>query len=232
MSSGKIISMNERRDDRYQIDRENAIRIVDRCQACLSGQIPHLIRELFEHADDDMYKLADKSDQDIIETQYFAAMRQLRKLRDSIEASFVLHLKTAFSDFWQSHNLLQRSEPGSSIGDLALVGNDELEEQLAIDAMIAKAEGLFSLELQGLGERFAKLARVEVLEPKDNPIGPCQFVEGMHQIDCRVRSQKVVAVRHCGTFIQRKCNLYFFHNYLFPIVQQSLRCTRCRNNWT
>ena len=178
MSGGKIVSMNERLDDRKQIDREKSLRIVSKCQACLFDQIPHLIRELFDHADDDMFKLADKSDQDIIETQYFAAMRQLRKLRDSIEQAFIRHLRTSYSDFWITHNLLQQTDKELCCEDLSLVNDDELEEQLAIDGMISKAESRYSLELHGLGARFAKIARIEKLDLKDNPVGPYQFVEG------------------------------------------------------
>lgn len=151
MSGGNILSMNERLDDRKHIDREKSLRIVSKCQACLFDQIPHLIRELFDHADDDMFKLADKSDQDIIETQYFAAMRQLRKLRDSIEQACIRHLRTSYSDFWITHNLLQQTDKELCCEDFSLVNDDELEEQLAIDGMISKAESRYSLELHGLG---------------------------------------------------------------------------------
>ena len=45
------------------------------------------MQELFEHIDDELYQLADKSASDVLQTRYFDAMRELRKLRERMAAA-------------------------------------------------------------------------------------------------------------------------------------------------
>ena len=80
-------------------------RIVGRCQGAFFDLLQPLIRELFEHADDQMYSLANKSEKDVVETQYFAAMRQLRKLQGTIETTFRNYLRRTFRKFWIANNV-------------------------------------------------------------------------------------------------------------------------------
>jgi hypothetical protein len=152
-------------------------RIAGRCQDAFFDLLLPLIRELFEHADDDMYALAKKSETEIVETQYFAAMRQLRKLQDTIESTFESHLRRTFSQFWIANNVMSAEECDFKVDSISLVQDDELEEQLAIDGLIAKSENRFALELQSIDARFSKLAGVEAIVPTQNPVSPYHFAE-------------------------------------------------------
>ena len=42
-----------------------------------TGLSEELMQELFEHVDDELYQLADKSASDVLQTRYFEAMREL-----------------------------------------------------------------------------------------------------------------------------------------------------------
>ncbi len=152
-------------------------KIAGRCQDALFDLLPPLIRELFEHADDDMYALANKSETDIVETQYFAAMRQLRKLQDTIESTFENYLRRTFRQFWIANNVMSAEECDFKVDSIALVQDDELEEQLALNGLIAKSENRFALELQSINARFSKLAGVEAIVPTQNPVSPFHFAE-------------------------------------------------------
>src|SRR5210317_712418 len=80
MSDEKIVKIDAAQGIRRKQEAAKHPQLVNKCQTCLFDQLPELIRELFEHADDDMYELANKARKDIVETQYFSAMRELRKL--------------------------------------------------------------------------------------------------------------------------------------------------------
>lgn len=177
MSDEKIIKIDAAQAIRQKQEAAKNLKLVDKCQACFLNQLPKLIRELFEHADDDMYELANKARKDIVETQYFAAMRELRKLREDIEQSFQEHLRAKFKEFWVTHNVILGHEADIALDSLALIEADELEEQLAVDGLVSKAENRYSVELQGLSARFALLARRQELDLRQNPLSPYHFVE-------------------------------------------------------
>lgn len=181
MSEKKIVSIDDAHGIKRKHEAKRRLKLVETCQESFFDQLPHLIRELFEHTDDDMYELASKSQTDIVETQYFYAMRELRKLREDIESSFQGHLKRIFREFWIGHKLMSADQKEPEPGDLSLIKDEELEEQLAVDGMIAKAETRYATELQALSARFAVLANAKQLELQDNPLAPVHFVDAFRR---------------------------------------------------
>jgi len=177
MTDDNIIRFGNRWFQTSNTQDKKSQRIAGRCQDAFFDLLLPLIRELFEHADDDMYALANKSETDIVETQYFAAMHQLRKLQGTIESTFQDYLRRTFRQFWIANNLMSAEECDFKVDSIALVQDDELEEQLAIDGLIAKSENRFALELQSINARFSKLAGVEAIVPTENPVSPHHFAE-------------------------------------------------------
>ena len=177
MSDDKIVKIDQAQGIRLKQEAAKLVKLVNKCQVCFFDHLPKLIRELFEHADDDMYDLANKAKKDIVETQYFCAMRELRKLREDIERSFTAHLKNKFKEFWISHDVISGHEAEIQLENLALIEVDELEEQLAVDGLVSKAVNRYSVELQGLSARFAVLARIDELDSVQNPLAPYHFVD-------------------------------------------------------
>ena len=141
-----------------------------RCRKVAGDTLPRLLQDLFEHLDDDLYELADKSANDAVETRYFDAMRDLRKLRNGIERAFMGAVLGYYDAFWRGDAVLPDDGPGS--GELSLVDDAELEEDLAVGNVISKAENRYHRELYGLNQRFAHMAGVEAIADADNPLGP------------------------------------------------------------
>lgn len=145
----------------------------------LAETLPRLMQELFEHVDDELYQLADKSASDVLQTRYFDAMRELRKLRENIEKRFVDGQLARYDAFWNEPTapLEARSETVPE-DELSLVDNDELEENLAVSSMVSKAENRYHRELFALSMRFAQLVGVPDLSARQNPVGPMALAEG------------------------------------------------------
>ena len=74
--------------------------LVAACRTHAVDTLPRLMQELFEHVDDELYQLADKSASDVLQTRYFDAMRELRKLRGQIEQAFITAQMSRFDRFW------------------------------------------------------------------------------------------------------------------------------------
>jgi hypothetical protein len=136
------------------------------------------MQELFEHLDDELYQLADKSTSDMLQTRYFDAMRELRKLRDAIEQAFLRDQLERYEAFWKQPAAGGETGIAGDLDELSLVDEDELEENLAVGGMVSKAENRYHRELFALNMRFAQLAGVSDLSSRNNPVGPHNLAEG------------------------------------------------------
>ncbi len=157
--------------------------LVTACRAHLVYTLPRLMQELFEHLDDELYQLADKSASDMLQTRYFEAMRELRKLREPVEKAFQRAQLDAFDAFWLQSSKTDPQNGGGELenAELSLVDNDELEENLAISGMVSKAENRYHRELFALNMRFAQLAGIADLSTRQNPVGPFTLGEGFRE---------------------------------------------------
>ncbi|HWV15835.1 MAG TPA: DUF1631 domain-containing protein [Cellvibrio sp.] len=136
-------------------------------------QLQNLLRELFDQVDDAMFELADKATSNQDQNIYFDSMREVRLGRKAMEASFFRSIDISFAqllDHGAYHNEVNEPEREFSLDDLSLVKNDDLEEIVAIEAMINKANEQFAEPIQHLTLRIDHLVPVKVYQ-KNNPLG-------------------------------------------------------------
>ncbi len=148
------------------------------CRVHLKDTLPRLMQELFEHVDDELYQLADKSASDVLQTRYFDAMRELRKLREQIDQGFLRNQLDRYDAFWQQPVAPDEAKPIDGTDELSLVDDEELEENLAVNGMVSKAENRYHRELFALNMRFAQMVGVTDLPVRQNPVGPFNLAEG------------------------------------------------------
>ncbi len=179
MANDNVISFGHSVDGaRRRIADARLRQIVSSIRNVVSETLPRLIQDLFEHLDDELYALADKSASDALQTRYFEAMRELRVLRASIERSYLETRMHAFDAFWE-HPVSPSSEL-SELDELemSLIEKEDLEEDLAISSMVSKAENRFHRELFALNQRFAALLGGIEVTDKANPFGPRSLAKG------------------------------------------------------
>lgn len=108
--------------------------------------------------------------------------RQLRQNHADLERYFCGYLAEGFVKF-------KKRELNTNIGvadeadleNLALVGNEELEETIAISAITQRAESYFAEPLWALNQRFAVLNGGEHVTESNNPASPIQFCESLRK---------------------------------------------------
>jgi hypothetical protein len=138
---------------------------------------------LFEKLDDVLYEQADKSNTNQLQTPYFDALRLLRKHRTQIQDGFLRAVLADFDHFWTQgpQDLsLQRTPPPTEDEGLSLVGEDELEESLAVTNLVSKGENHFRRELYALDRRFGALLGDIDVESHSNPVGPAGICARFH----------------------------------------------------
>jgi hypothetical protein len=160
--------------------------------------LQQFVQALFDHADDALFELADRATHNIEQNMYFESMREVRIKRRGIEQAMARDVGENFRalalGIASAGAAAQEALDSLSAANLALVEHDELEEIVAVDGMIAKAE-------KESGESLALLtARIDALISgvtiKTNPFGPaclCQsFLQATHSLDLDIKAKLVL----------------------------------------
>ena len=132
-----------------------------------------LLRDLFDKVDDAMFELADKANNNHEQNLYFDSMREVRLRRRAMESAFFRSIDIRFAQLLD-HNAYRdevKSEAKEfSLDDLSLVQNDALEEMVAVEGMVNKANEQFAEAIQHLTLRIDHLVPIKVYQ-KNNPLG-------------------------------------------------------------
>lgn len=139
-------------------------------------QLRHAMQALFDNADDTLFEMADRAANNAEQSAYFEAMRDLRLKRKGIERGFLQKVFESFANLNQYEIGRAPVLDTVSYENLTLVQNDELEESVALDAMVAKVMSRDGVALTHLTTRFNTLVSKKV-EDKSNPLGPRQLCE-------------------------------------------------------
>jgi hypothetical protein len=139
-------------------------------------QLREALQALFDNADDTLFEMADRAQNNSEQNNFFEAMRDLRLKRKSIERAFL-------DKFYESFLRLghyQVAEPivaaPVSFDKLALVHNDDLEKTVAVDAMVAKVLSRDATALTQLTTRLNQLV-TQTLSNEANPLGPAMLCD-------------------------------------------------------
>lgn len=153
------------------------------------------LQALFDNADDTLFQMADRAASNSEQNDLFEAMRELRLQRKVIERSF---LQKLFENFAQLARYSLDQPPALlpvSLEGLSLVDNSELEETVAVDAMVGKVLGRDGQALSQLTTRINALVSQKI-EDKENPLGPralCSvFLEGCRALGAEIRIKLII----------------------------------------
>ncbi len=109
---------------------------------------------------------------------HYAAIRELRRGRADVIPRFLLRLEAGLA-------LAIQGQPAATLlgrvlsraDELALLKEQELDEQLALKEIAARAELRWPQPIHALGLRFGVLAGTPLLDPVELPVGPQQLCE-------------------------------------------------------
>lgn len=169
--SGKVVDL-QARANLQQLTPERAQEILKALRATLIKRVGGIVSSMFDSVDDALFDMAEKADNNAIQTKYFDGMREVRKRRPSMEKMFN-------DNFWKSLESLglpRREESGAAAKpatlELSLVAEGDLEEDLAISSMCGKAENRLARSLFALNQRFTVLSLGNKVSDADNPLAP------------------------------------------------------------
>jgi Protein of unknown function (DUF1631) len=197
-----------------------------------------LLRDLFDKVDDAMFQLADKAGNNHEQNLYFDSMREVRLRRRDMGVIFFRHIDIRFARLLD-HNAYREEVALDNkeyiAEELSLVKNDDLEEMVAIDSMINKANEKFAEAIQHLTLRIDHLVPIKVYQ-KNNPLGVnviCYaFHEATKSIDIDVKA-KLVLYKLFDNMVMTKLEIFFqslnrqlMESNILPSLKQDTRVKR------
>ena len=159
--------------------------LIEKIQSLAIDPLAKALSKVHDQADNSLFLLAEKARNNNEQTLYFDAMRKIRLNREAAEKSFKHSLESIFSGFpithYQNFNLSlggKEKTPDLAITseNMALVENDELEENIALETMVNKARTQCQDLLYHLNTRLESLVSVKVDE-NNSPLDPGQIAE-------------------------------------------------------
>ncbi|WP_028628553.1 DUF1631 domain-containing protein [Metapseudomonas resinovorans] len=158
-------------------------------------QLKQTLQALFDNADDTLFEMADRATSNAEQNAFFEAMRDLRLKRKSIERTFLQKVSESFSSLNQYEVGKAPQLDAVSFDSLSLVQNDELEEAVALDAMVAKVMSRDGIALGHLTARFNTLVSKKI-EDKSNPLGPrplCEaFLDACRSLGVEIKVKLII----------------------------------------
>ncbi|MDD0844535.1 DUF1631 domain-containing protein [Pseudomonas sp. Gutcm_11s] len=155
--------------------------LVQDCRKLVMNNLAEHLAGLFAQVDDTLFDGAEKAENNKVQTLFFDAMRDLRKLRPQIERSYHQRIAQNFSDFLEGRLKPRPQISEADTASLALVHNDEYEESLQITNMVSKVRARSAQTLFLLEQRLALLNNGQKLVEDTNPFGPQALAEAFRE---------------------------------------------------
>jgi hypothetical protein len=158
-------------------------------------QLKQALQALFDNADDTLFEMADRATSNSEQNAFFEAMRDLRLKRKGIERGFLQKVFETFANLNQYEIGRAPVLDAVSFDTLALIQNDELEETVALDSMVAKVMSRDAVSLGHLTTRINAMVSKKI-DDKTNPLGPtvlCEyFLEACSRLGVEIKVKLII----------------------------------------
>ena len=170
---------------------------VTRIRDTVVAGLGDLLQGAFDAVDDSLFELANNARSNNEQNRYFEAMREIRIKRKGVERHFQNTVAQYFATPPHTGPLQEEQLSKQASADtLALVGNDDLEEQVALNAMITKAKAHFQGPLLQLQTRFSQVYPEATDESPVNLMAPehlCSaFTDAIQALEIQIRERLIL----------------------------------------
>ena len=172
----KVIDLQQRQAQQAGAPNERFAEIIKSLRTSALKRVGGMISGMFDGVDDALFDMAEKAENNSIQTRFFDGMREVRKKRPAMERAAQDGLSKCFADFAQPNRRAADAQKQQDIG-LSLIDEAELEESLASSSMAGKAENKSSRVLFTMNQRLSVLVNGAKVGDDDNPVGPKNIIK-------------------------------------------------------
>lgn len=140
------------------------------CRELAGRRMATALSGMLDRIEDDLFELAEKSPDREAQNLYLDARAQAREKRTQIETAFGQHFVEFFNR--KVRGEVEVAQTGGEPGELSLLGDQDLEERLAVREMSRNLQSACEGELNALSARVGFLLEIPELEDEANPLSP------------------------------------------------------------
>ncbi len=190
---GKVVDLHGRGQGGSGNSTERGGELIRTCRKIAQKRLGDGLGAMFEKVDDALFDMAEKAENSTRQSDLFEGMREVRKKRPVMERTFqeefgkiAVDLASAIS----SGAEISKPKASAAAKDgLSLVADEELEEDLAIDAMVGKADNRLARPLYALQQRLSVLFGGSKIDTDNNPLGPASVCEAFRRTIATLQSE-------------------------------------------
>lgn len=179
-NTNKVVAFTGKASASTSLNATQLAALSQQVKSTAADQLKKLFAHMFDHLDDLLFDLADKSDSGSQQSSYFDAMRTLRMQRERMQELFIAKFSSGFSAALkkESESSGRNALSHKALDELLLVDDDDLEESLAITNMVSKARSAFKEHLYAIEQRLqAMYYGTATINSDNNPVGPQNICE-------------------------------------------------------
>jgi len=146
-----------------------------------SDELERGLKATLDETEQQLFKLADQARSGDVQAHCFEALREIKRGRADVVPRFLIALEGALATLKDPPETspLTAGENRMAFGELSLVADIELEQNMLLGEIASRAEVRHSLPLFLLGQRFGVIAGRPAFESERLPVGPralCGFL--------------------------------------------------------
>jgi hypothetical protein len=186
---------------------------LEQCRDLVSDFVSSHFSDLFEQANTALLEFAERAESNAVQGRFFEAMKQLQRRRPDIEFIFHEELNAGFQNFGATDaNTLDRGQGVDLTAgiELSLVEPEDMEESVATENLISRANANYFPDLYALSQRLSVVAGGRKLKDLDIPAAPHHLVHSfqraMEGLDVEIKVKVIlyalfdkVIIRQCGS---------------------------------
>ncbi len=172
--------------------------VLDQCRDTVLVFCDAQLAELFQNANAALLDFAERAESNAVQSRFFEAMGQLTRRRADIEHIFRQEINQGFDRFGKAQPPSQELSADSSLDglELSLMEPDEMEESVASENLVLRANANYFPELFALSQRLGAINAGKKLKDYEIPAGPHHLVRSfrraMEGLDVEVRVKVIL----------------------------------------
>jgi hypothetical protein len=198
--------------------RRQVTAVLDQCRDTVLVFLDAQLSELFQNAGAALLDFAERAESNAIQSRFFDAMGQLTRRRSDIEHIFRQELNLGFDQLTKAlpHSSDDSDHSAAHGVELSLVEPDEMEESVAAENLVLRANANYFPDLYALIQRLGVVIGGKKLKDFEIPAGPQHLVNcfrrALDGLDVEVRV-KVILYALFDKFVLAKARpIYLEYN--------------------
>jgi hypothetical protein len=172
-ANGNVVPLGDHPRARMRLSPQESASVLTGCRELALDRMAKALSGMLDLCEDELFELAEKSADRDAQNVYLDARAKARENRAAIESAFRRHFVEFFNRNVRGESSA-RSNP-APLGELTLVGHEDLEETLAVREMSTKLKAACEGELFALSQRMGFLLERPELEDDANPVSPAMI---------------------------------------------------------